>query len=89
MLETLFAHTTGLQTVSTGLSDVTSQLSTKQETVVDDALEIRHVRFLQDSLDAKQSLQGDVPGTGVSLRHGAAKAESCRRTDTVVDRSTN
>ena len=38
--------------------------------MVDDALEIHHVRFLQDGLDSKQSLQGDVPRTGVSLRQG-------------------
>ena len=46
------------------------RLATKQAIVTDDALEIRHVRFLQDSLDSKQALLGDVPGTGVSLRYG-------------------
>ena len=45
-------------------------MSTKQATVVDDALEIRHVKLLQDSLDAKQSLLSDVPGTGINLRFG-------------------
>ena len=45
-------------------------LAAKQNTIVDDALEIRHVRLLQDSLDAKQSLLSDVPGTGINLRFG-------------------
>ena len=45
-------------------------LAAKQNTIVDDSLEIRHVRFLQDSLDSKQALLGDVPGTGISLRYG-------------------
>ena len=46
------------------------RLATKQNTIDDDALEIRHVRLLQDSLDAKQSLLSDVPGTGINLRFG-------------------
>ena len=45
-------------------------MATKQNTIVDEALEIRHVRLLQDSLDAKQSLLSDVPGTGINLRFG-------------------
>ena len=45
-------------------------LATKQNVVTDDALEIRHTRYLQDTLDGKQNLIGDVQGTGVSLRHG-------------------
>ncbi len=42
----------------------------KQNTIVDDSLEIRHVRLLQSALDGKQSLLSDVAGTGVSLRLG-------------------
>ena len=45
-------------------------LAGKQPLVVDDSLEIRHVRLLQSALDAKQSLLSDVTGTGVSLRLG-------------------
>ena len=45
-------------------------IATRQPIVVDDSLQIRHVRFLQDSLDGKQALLGDVEGTSVSLRYG-------------------
>ena len=38
---------------------------------MDDSLEIRHLRHLQDALDGKQGLLSDVPGTGISLLHGA------------------
>ena len=34
---------------------------------MDNSLEIRHVRLLQDALDGKQSLLSDVAGTGMSL----------------------
>ena len=42
----------------------------KQNTIVDDSLEVRHVRLLQSALDSKQSLLTDVTGTGISLRLG-------------------
>ena len=45
----------------------TAALAGKQNTVVDDSLEVRHVRLLQGALDSKQSLLTDVAGTGVSL----------------------
>ena len=51
-------------------SALTTGLATKQSVITDNALEIRQTRFLQDTLDAKQGLLGDVPGTGVSLRLG-------------------
>ena len=63
VIERLLEHTASLQTIA-------SQLLTKQPVVVDDALEIRQVKFLKDSLDAKQNLLSDLSGTGVSLLHG-------------------
>ena len=45
-------------------------LAGKQNTIVDDSLEVRHVRLLQSALDSKQALLTDVAGTGVSLRLG-------------------
>ena len=51
-------------------TDFTHRLNTKQNNVIDNSLEIRHVRFLQDFLDAKQSLLSDVDGVGVSLIYG-------------------
>ena len=46
-------------------------LAAKQNTVVDNSLEVRHVRLLQDALDGKAALLSDVPGTGISLLLGA------------------
>ena len=56
--------------LETSIANLNTSLAGKQNTVVDDALEIRHVGLLQGSLDAKQSLLSDVPGTGISLRYG-------------------
>ena len=52
-------------------ADLISGLAGKQNVVTDNSLEVRHVRFLQDSLDGKQALLSDVPGTGISLLLGA------------------
>ena len=64
------ADTTAALAAKADAATTTAALAAKQNTVVDDGLDIRHVRFLQDSLDSKQALLGDVPGTGISLRYG-------------------
>ena len=46
-------------------------LAAKQNTVVDNSLEIRHVRLLQDTIDSKQALLTELAGTGVGVLYGS------------------
>ena len=47
-----------------------TSLAGKQNTVVDNSLEIRHVRLLQDTIDSKQPLLTELAGTGVGMLYG-------------------
>ena len=47
------------------------------------------MRFLQDSLDSKQALLGDVPGTGISLRYGTTLRKVYRHGGIAVTHSLN
>ncbi len=45
-------------------------LAGKQNTVIDNSLEIRHVRLLQAAIDSKQALLSELAGTGVGVLYG-------------------
>ena len=50
-------------------------LAAKQNTIVDNSLEVRHVRLLQDALDSKQSLLSDIACTALMI--GSTCATCC------------